>query len=159
MNFTKSGQVVFKKSINQQNVLKASRIDGGLYGDLDFIPNVRKVYGADADVLGGAFEIDPVEQDLEIRQASGTHKLNERGPSMSWSITSSDALEDRPNYSLIRFTTLDFAAEGKFQQLRDRANNNFFAQVNGVFPGAPAFGSLDEAGTFSSSQRIRPGHS
>ena len=67
---------------------------------------------------------------------------------MSWSVTSSDALEDRPNYSLFRFTTLDFAAEGKFQQLRDRANNNFFAQVNGVFPDAPAFGSLDEAGAF-----------
>lgn len=138
----------FKKNITQQNVTSSTRIDGGAFGELEFIPRVRTVFGADADVLGGSLEIDPVEQDLDIRQLSGSHKLGERGPSLSWSVTSSKALEDRPNFSLFRFTTLDFNATAKFDELRNRAIQGFLGQIRDVFPGAPEFQDLDQAGAF-----------
>jgi hypothetical protein len=138
----------FRKNITEQNVVEARNISGGVYGNPDSIPQVRDVYGADANVLGGFYEIDPVEQDLEIFQVSGTHKMNDRGPSLNWSVTSSDALEDRPNYSLFRFTTLDFSESQAFQDIRDSADEGFFDQIAGVFPAAPSFGSLDDAGDF-----------
>lgn len=135
----------FRKNITQQNVSKATNIDGGDYGDLDYMARVRQFYGADADVLGNFVEIDPVEQNLDVLQIAGKHKVGERGPTLKWSLTDSDAVEDRPDYSIFRYTTLDFTADSKFNQIIGAANQRFFDEIAGAFPDAPEFGSLDEA--------------
>jgi TonB-dependent receptor len=144
----------FRKNITQHNVSKASEIQGGVFGDLESLERVRQFYGADANVLGNFYEIDPVEQDLEIKQISGKHQVGERGPTLRWGLTESDAIEDRPNYSLFRFTTLDFTADDKFQQVIDIENNRFFDQISSFFPNAPEFKTLDEAKSFLVTQGL-----
>ena len=138
----------FRKNITQHNVAKATDIIGGSYGNIDSLEKVRQFYNADAAVSGNFYEIDPIEQDLEVIQLSGKHKLGERGPSFAWALTESDALEDRPNYSIFRTTTLDFNATDIFQQVIDQENELFYSQIQGIYPSAPEFNSLTEAGDF-----------
>jgi hypothetical protein len=144
----------FRKNITQHNVAEATGIQGGDYGDLDFLARVRQFYGADADVQGNFVEIAPLEQELEVFQLSGKHKISDRGPSINWARTQSDAIEDRPDYSIFRTTTLDFTATGKFNQLIDAANQRFYTEIASVFPDAPTFGSLDDAGQYLVSQGL-----
>ena len=144
----------FRKNITQHNVSEATGIQGGDYGDLDYLARVRQFYGADADVQGNFVEIDPVEQELEVLQLSGKHRIGDRGPTIKWGRTESDAIEDRPDYSIFRTTTLDFTATDKFNQLIDSANQRFFTEIAGAFPDAPAFGSLDEAGQYLVNQGL-----
>lgn len=148
--------IYFRKNITQHNVAHASDIIGGAYGDPGTTQGTRPFYGADAYNTGNFYEIDPVEQDLEIFQLSGRHQFGDRGPSVNWTLTESDAIEDRPNYSLFRWTTLDFAAEEQFDEAREIADQRFYEEIQTVFPGAPEFMSLAEAGAFLINQGLPP---
>ncbi|MGA0899406.1 MAG: carboxypeptidase regulatory-like domain-containing protein [Luteolibacter sp.] len=144
--------IYFRKNITQQNVNIGRGIDdggnNGIYGNTDAFEGVAGRYGAAADLLGNFYEIDPVEQDLEIIQLSGRHQLGKRGPKFSWSSTDSDALEDRPNYSIFRTTLLDFTATDEIYNYNDKYNQSFYTQVDNFFPGSQTFQTLGEARQF-----------
>ncbi len=145
----------FRKNITQDNVTIARDIeDGETYGSGDFFDATTALYGASATLRRNFDEIDLVEQDLELFQLAGKHKLGERGPSVQWVFTESDALEDRPNYSLFQWTTLDFTDEEAFQEARDIANQRLYSQIARSFPDAPDFQSLDEAADFLLSKGV-----
>lgn len=151
--FHEVSALYFRKNITQQNVNIGTGIDdggnNGVYGNQDAFEGVVARYGAAADVLGNFYEIDPVEQDLEILQLSGRHQLGERGLKLSWSMTDSDALEDRPNYSIFRTTTLDFTATEEFAEFNDAQDENFYVTVETFTPGtAPDFNSVQEASDY-----------
>lgn len=143
----------FRKNITQQNITIGTGIDdggnNGEYGNTDAFEGVVDRYGAAAELLGNFYENDPVEQDLEVIQFSGRHQLGERGPTLSWSATDSDAIEDRPNYSIFRTTTLDFAATDQFAAYNSGLNQGFYDQVNVFTAGGPQnFGSVQEASDY-----------
>lgn len=145
--------IYFRKNITQQNVTIGRGIDdggnNGIYGNTDAFEGIADRYGAAADLLGNFYEIDPVEQDLELTQLSGKHQLGKRGPKFSWTMTDSDALEDRPNYSIFRTSTLDFTATEQFDEFNDAKNVNFYATVDAFTPGtAPTFTSVQEASDY-----------
>lgn len=151
--FHEISALYFRKNITQQNVNIGTGIDdggnNGVYGNQDAFEGVVARYGATADVLGNFYEIDPVEQDLEILQLSGKHQLGPRGLKLSWSLTDSDALEGRPNYSIFRTTTLDFTATQEFAEFNDAQDQNFFLTVDTFTPGAaPDFNSVQEASDY-----------
>ena len=106
--------IFFRKHIAETNVTSATNLRdpniGFEYGN-DSIQNLqgtRPFYGADAEQLGGFFELKPLERDLRIIQLSGKNRLGERGVRMRWSFTDSDARELQPNTTFQEFTTLDF---------------------------------------------------
>lgn len=145
--------IYFRKNITQQNVTIGRGIDdggnNGVYGNEDAYEEIVDRYGAAAEVLGNFYEIDPVEQNLELFQLSGRHQLDKRGPKLTWSLTDSDALEDRPNYSIFRTTTLDFTATDKFDAFDEALNVNFYGIVDTFTPGtAPNFSSVQEASAY-----------
>ena len=145
----------FRKNITQDNVTTARNIeDGEIFGTPEFFNATTRLYGAAATLRGNFEEIDPVEQDLELLQFAGKHRFGERGPTLKWAFTESDALEDRPNYSLFQWTTLDFTDEEAFGIARAIENQRLFSQIARSFPDAPTFQSLDEAGAFLLSQGV-----
>ncbi len=153
--------IYFRKNITQQNVSIGRGIDDGgntgIYGNVDAFEEIVDRYGAAADLLGNFYEIDPVEQDLEIFQLSGRHQMGERGPKLTWSLTNSDALEDRPNYSIFRTTTLDFTATEEFDAFNEGQNENFYSIVDTFTTGtAPAFDSVAEASAYFLANSIFP---
>lgn len=108
--------VYFRKHIGQNNVKTGSDIrdpngDFGL-GDpgIQNLQGTRPYYGADAELLGGFFELEPLERDLTILQLTGESRLGERGPRIRWGYTDSEAEESRPNTTFQEFTTLDFTS-------------------------------------------------
>ena len=145
--------IYFRKNITQQNVTIGRNIDdggnNGIYGNTDAYEEIANRYGAAAELLGNFYEIDPVEQDLELAQLSGRHQLGKRGPKLTWSLTDSNALEDRPNYSIFRTSTLDFTATEQFDQFNEGLNVNFYNTVDAFTPGtAPEFNSVTEASDY-----------
>ena len=152
--------IYFRKNITQQNVAIGRGIDdggGGVYGNVDAYEAIVDRYGAAAELLGNFYEIDPVEQDLELLQLSGRHQMGERGPKLTWALTDSDALEDRPNYSIFRTTTLDFTATEEFDAFNEALNVNFYNTVDTFTTGtAPAFDSVAEASAYFLANSIFP---
>ncbi len=73
-------------------------------------PNSGNDYGADAIYYGQTWGIETVMRDLRILQLKGDHKLFERGPEISWSLTESDSAEIRPHSSTFNYGLLDFSA-------------------------------------------------
>ncbi len=145
----------FRKNITQDNVTTARNIeDGEIYGTPEFFNATTRLYGAAATLRGNFEEIDPLEQDLELLQFAGKHQFGERGPTLKWAFTESDALEERPNYSLFQWTTLDFTDDQAFDLARGIENQRLFSQIARSFPDAPTFQSLDEAGEFLLSKGV-----
>lgn len=73
-------------------------------------PNSGNDYGADAIYYGQSWGIETVMRDLQILQLKGNHKLKQRGPEISWSLTDSDSAEIRPHSSTFNYGLLDFSA-------------------------------------------------
>jgi len=111
--------VFFRKHIGENNVLSATDLrepNGEFsYGQasIQAVSGTRPFYGADAEILGGFLQLEPLERDLRIVQLSGKSELGRdgRGPRVKWSFTDSDAEEKRPNTTFQEFTTLDFDGE------------------------------------------------
>jgi hypothetical protein len=106
--------VFFRKHIAENKATSGADLrnpgSGFEFGN-DAIQNLRGTrpfYGADAEQLGGFFELQPLERDLRIIQLSGNSRLGERGARARWSFTDSDARELQPNSTFQEFTTLDF---------------------------------------------------
>lgn len=147
--FNEIRALYFRKNIAQQNVTTGS---GGRNERFDETgTNLDNLWeqiqnaesnpntGVAANPTDNFYEIDPVEQDLQLLQLSGKHQLGRRGPKFRWGITESNAIEDRPNYSYFETTTLDYA----YQPLLDSAGgtsfeweSGFIDALNGV-PGSP----------------------
>ncbi|MCH7228705.1 carboxypeptidase regulatory-like domain-containing protein [Haloferula sp. A504] len=145
----------FRKNITQDNVQTARNIeDGEIFGTPEYFNATTNLFGASASLRRNFDQIDIVEQDLEVFQLAGKHKLGDRGPSVNWGYTTSDALEDRPNYSLFQWTTLDFTDEEAFQVARDVEDQRLYNQILRSFPDAPDFQSLDEAGQYLLDQGV-----
>lgn len=68
-------------------------------------------YGPDAIYYGAAWDITPLERDLEILQFSGKHQLHDRGPKIDWTVTNSAATEQRPHSSHFEYGILDFSSK------------------------------------------------
>jgi hypothetical protein len=73
--------------------------------------NPANAYGPDAIYYGAAWDVIPLERNLEIYQAKGSHRLNERGPRVDWAITNSGAEEIRPHSTHFEYGILDFSTE------------------------------------------------
>lgn len=158
--FNEIRAIYFRKNITQQNVTIGRNIDdggnNGIYGNTDAFEEIADRYGAAADLLGNFYEIDPVEQDLELTQLSGRHQLGKRGPKLTWSLTDSNALEDRPNYSIFRTSILDFTATNQFDAYNEQFNESFYNLIDNFFPGDQSFSSLDESRQFLLDQGFAP---
>lgn len=158
--FNEIRAIYFRKNITQQNLTIGRNIDdggnNGIYGNTDAYEGVADRYGAAAELLGNFYEIDPVEQDLELAQLSGRHQLGKRGPKLTWSLTDSNALEDRPNYSIFRTSTLDFTATNQFDAYNEQFNEIFYNLIDNFFPGDQSFSSLDETRQFLLDQGFAP---
>ncbi len=68
-------------------------------------------YGPDAIYYGAAWDITPLERDLEIFQMNGTHRLHDRGIKIDWGFTNSNAVENRPHSTHFEYGVLDFSSE------------------------------------------------
>lgn len=73
--------------------------------------NPANAYGPDAIYYGAAWDVIPLERNLEIFQLKGSHRLKERGLKMDWSFTDSAALENRPHSTHFEYGILDFSSE------------------------------------------------
>lgn len=106
--------VYFRKHIAENNVTWGSELrepsNDYAYGSDSIVDlqGTRAYYGADAEQMGGFYELQPLERDLEILQLSGKNKLGDRGVRMRWSLTDSDASEVQPYTTFQEYTTLDF---------------------------------------------------
>jgi Carboxypeptidase regulatory-like domain/TonB-dependent Receptor Plug Domain len=73
--------------------------------------NPGNTYGPDAIYYGAAWDIVPLERDLDIFQLKGSHSTGERAPRITWAHTNSAALENRPHSTHFEFGILDFTAK------------------------------------------------
>ena len=107
----------FKKHIAQDEVLFSNNIIDSTenlnYGShlVNSNRNANNFYGPDAIYYGAAWDLIPLERDLDIFQLKGSHTLQERGPRVSWTFTNSSAIESRPHSTHFEFGILDFTRE------------------------------------------------
>jgi hypothetical protein len=107
----------FKKHIAQDEILFSSNIvddtENLNYGShlVNSNNNPNNLYGPDAIYYGAAWDIIPLERDLDIFQLKGSHQLEERGPRVSWAFTNSNAMENRPHSTHFEFGILDFTRQ------------------------------------------------
>lgn len=79
--------------------------------------NPQNVYGPDYIYYGAAWDITPLERDLEIYQFRGNHRISERGPHLDWAITRSNAVESRPHSTHFEYGVLDFSSAALANQI------------------------------------------
>jgi len=107
----------FNKHIAGESVSNATRIiddeENLNYGNhlKNSTVNSLNDYGPDAIYYGAAWDISPLERDLEIFQMTGTHRLHDRGTRFDWGFTNSNALENRPHSTHLEYGVLDFSTE------------------------------------------------
>ncbi len=107
----------FNKHIANESVSNATRIiddeENLNYGShlQNSSINGLNDYGPDAIYYGAAWDINPLERDLEIFQMNGTHRLHDRGIKIDWGFTNSNALENRPHSTHFEYGVLDFSTE------------------------------------------------
>jgi len=107
----------FNKHIANERVSNATRIiddeENLNYGNLlqNSAINALNDYGPDAIYYGAAWDIIPLERNLEIFQMNGTHRLHDRGIKIDWGFTNSNALENRPHSTHFEYGVLDFSSE------------------------------------------------
>lgn len=94
-------------------------------------------YGPDAIYYGAAWDITPLERNLEIFQMTGTHRLHDRGIKVDWGFTNSNALENRPHSTHLEYGVLDFSTEALsdvIAQSQTQLNqlSNQFAELLGL---------------------------
>lgn len=79
--------------------------------------NPQNLYGPDYIYYGAAWDINPLERDLQIFQAMGTHRTHDRGVKMDWAITQSNAVESRPHSTHFEYGVLDFSSKALANQI------------------------------------------
>lgn len=79
--------------------------------------NPQNVYGPDYIYYGNAWDISPLERDLQIYQLKGSHRTDARGPHVEWAITRSNAVESRPHSSHFEYGVLDFSSVALASQI------------------------------------------
>ncbi|MEX1049729.1 MAG: carboxypeptidase regulatory-like domain-containing protein [Akkermansiaceae bacterium] len=79
--------------------------------------NPANAYGPDAIYYGAAWDVTPLERDLEIFQIKGKHQLRERGARLDWAITNSAATEQRPHSTHFEYGILDFSTAALASEL------------------------------------------
>lgn len=79
--------------------------------------NPQNVYGPDYIYYGAAWDISPLERDLQIYQFKGSHRIDERGPRLDWAITRSNAVESRPHSTHFEYGVLDFSSAALASQI------------------------------------------
>lgn len=79
--------------------------------------NPQNVYGPDYIYYGAAWDISPLERDLQIYQFKGSHRMDERGPHIDWAITRSNAVESRPHSTHFEYGVLDFSSAALASQI------------------------------------------
>lgn len=73
--------------------------------------NANNLYGPDAIYYGAAWDVIPLERNLDVFQMKGNHSSGERAPRYSWALTQSDAIESRPHSTHFEYGILDFTAK------------------------------------------------
>lgn len=79
--------------------------------------NPQNVYGPDYIYYGAAWDISPLERDLQIYQFKGSHRMDEHGPHLDWAITRSSAVESRPHSTHFEYGVLDFSSAALANQI------------------------------------------
>lgn len=79
--------------------------------------NPQNVYGPDYIYYGAAWDISPLERDLQIYQFKGSHRMDEHGPHLDWAITRSSAVESRPHSTHFEYGVLDFSSAALATQI------------------------------------------
>lgn len=147
------GAVFFRKHIGEHNVSVGTDVrdpDGRFgYGNpaIQNLQGTREYYGADAELLGGFNELEPLERDLRILQLNGRNQMGDRGPRVTWSFTQSDAKENRPNSTFQEYTTLDF--DSPALDVAEEAGQAFIVdfaeQALGLPSGSLTYGEAEQA--------------
>jgi TonB-dependent receptor len=77
----------------------------------DYLPSGDSPFGAGAYTYQAFDSINPLYRELQMLQLDGTHKFGagDRKFTLDWMVSSSEALEDRPNGRTFYFSQLDFA--------------------------------------------------
>jgi TonB-dependent receptor len=77
----------------------------------DYLPAADNPWGAGAYTYQAFDSINPLYRELQTTQYDGTHKFGpaDRQIRIDWMLSSSEALEDRPNSRTFFFSQLDFA--------------------------------------------------
>ena len=79
--------------------------------------NPQNLYGPDYIYYGAAWDINPLERDLQIYQVKGNHRTHDRGIKMDWAITQSNAIESRPHSTHFEYGVLDFSSKALANQI------------------------------------------
>jgi TonB-dependent receptor len=95
-----------EENLNYGNHLQNSAVD-----PLNF-------YGPDAIYYGAAWDVTPLERDLEILQFSGKHQLHDRGLKIDWTVTNSAATEQRPHSTHFEYGILDFSSKALANEMQ-----------------------------------------
>jgi hypothetical protein len=113
----------FNKHIAQDDIFHTSKI----FDDAENLnygvhiqnsnANPQNVYGPDYMYYGAAWDISPLERDLQIYQFKGSHRMNDRGPHVEWSVTRSNAVESRPHSTHFEYGVLDFSSAALASQI------------------------------------------